>query len=333
MSFGEAATRAAMIEIDHYSTDAIPSEHRHEVWAATAWPSVASVFDSRALADFSTEADLVHLDQLFLQYARSTAREFERNAERAAEDGIDVLGIGIQLDGGSMSGEVPGRAFTVPEGALLLLDLTQPCSVIHPSGASIQIAIPRALAQTFLGPLGPLHGAVASAAGSAMLVGHLLQLRRALPSMERGQQTILMRTVLDLLAVALGRDAVVELPTRAIPDASAADIEKRARHEIEQRLGLPSLSAASLAERLGISRSTLFRLFKEEGGVQSYIRGRRLDRVKTTLDEPLRHESISDLAYRFGFSDTSHLTRLFKATYGATPTAYRSARKRESTRN
>lgn len=329
---GEEAppARPAMVEIDHYSTDAIPASRRHAVWTKTAWPSVAALFDSRALADFSTEADMVHLDQIFLQYARSTAREFERSFERANQDGIDALGIGIQLDGGGMDGLVEGRSFVVPEAAMLLLDLTQPCTIAHPSGASIQVAVPRALAQVFLGPLPRLHGVVVSPARSAMLIGHLLQLRRALPGMERGQQTILMRTVLDLLAVALGRQAVVELPSPADVDATAQDLEERARDEIELRLGLPSLSAASLAQRLAISRSTLFRLFTNEGGVQSHIRARRLERVRMALDEPLRHESISDLAYRFGFSDTSHLTRLFKATYGATPTGYRAARKRDS---
>ena len=313
------------IDIDHYSTDGIPDAQRHAVWATTAWPSVAALFDSQALDDFSTEADLVNLDQIFLQYARSTAREFERTADRAATDGIDVLGIGIQLDGGTMSGRTDDRSFVVPERAMLLLDTTRPCHIVHPSGASIQIAMPRSLAQSFLGPLAVLHGSVVSPEASAMLVGHLLALRRALPTMELRQQTILMRTVLDLLAVALGRQAVVELPKPVESDANASHIERRARAEIELRLGLPSLSTASLCQRLGVSRSKLFRLFKDDGGVQRYIRHRRLERVRMALTEPLRREAIGELAYRFGFSDSSHLTRLFKAAYGQTPTAFRAA--------
>ena len=320
-----ADEQPALVAINHYSTDDIPAELRHESWSAMQWPSIASLFDSRPLEDFSTEADLVTLDQLLLQYARGTAREFERSVARARDDGIDVLGIGIQLDGGPMTGRVGARTFTVPEGALLLLDLAQQCTIVHPSGASIQIAVPRALAQTFLGSLLPLHGTVVAPARSAMLVSHLLQLRRALPSMERGQQTILMRTVLDLIAVALGRQGVVELPASSGAKVSERDIEQLARREIELRLGLPSLSTVSLCQRLGISRSKLFRLFKDEGGVQSYIRARRLDKVRDALAEPLRRESVSDLAYRFGFSDTSHLTRLFKAAYGETPTAFRAA--------
>ena len=320
-------SRPLPIAIDHYSTDNIPDDQRHAVWATTSWPSVAALFDSQALDDFSTEADLVTLDQIFLQYARSTPRAFERSAERADADGIDVFGIGIQLDGGEMTGTTEFRSFVVPERAMLLIDTARTCHIVHPAGASIQIALPRTLAQSFLGPLAPLHGIVVPPDASAMLVGHLLQLRRALPTMEAGQQTILMRTVLDLIAVALGRQAIVELPKAIDADASASQIERRARAEIELRLGLPSLSTASLCQRLGVSRSTLFRLFKDDGGVQSYIRRRRLERVRLALAEPLRGDSVSTLAYRFGFSDSSHLTRLFKATYGETPTAFRAAKR------
>ena len=324
---GDRHSRPLPIKIDHYSTDAIPDEQRHAVWATTAWPSVAALFDSTALDDFSTEADMVALDQIFLQYARSTAREFERTVDRAGADGIDVLGIGIQLDGGAMSGSTDHRSFVVPERAMLVLDTTRPCRIVHPSGASIQIALPRALAQSFLGPLGPLHGIVVPPEESGLLIGHLMELRRALPTMELRQQTLLMRTVLDLLAVALGRQAIVELPKPVEPDASVSHIDRRARAEIELRLGLPSLNATSLCQRLGISRSALFRLFTDEGGVQSYIRHRRLEGVRMALAEPLRRESINELAYRFGFSDSSHLTRLFKARYGETPTAFRAANK------
>ena len=322
---GDDDHRPLPINIEHYSTDGIPDAQRHAVWTTTAWPSVAAVFESQALAAFSTEADMVSLDQIFLQYARSTPREIERTLERAEADGIDALGIGIQLDGGEMVGSTDYRSFIVPEGAMLLIDTTRPCRIVHPAGASIQIALPRSLAQSFLGPLGPLHGVVVPPDTAAMLIGHLLQLRRALPTMQIGQQTILMRTVLDLIAVALGRQAIVELPKPIDADASASQIDRRARAEIEQRLGLPSLSTASLCQRLGVSRSTLFRLFKDDGGVQTYIRRRRLERVRMALAEPLRGDSVSNLAYRFGFSDSSHLTRLFKATYGETPTAFRAA--------
>jgi transcriptional regulator GlxA family with amidase domain len=38
-----------------------------------------------------------------------------------------------------------------------------------------------------------------------------------------------------------------------------------------------------------------------------------------------RGEAVADVAYACSFSDQSHLGRLFRRAYGATPAAYRSA--------
>lgn len=38
-----------------------------------------------------------------------------------------------------------------------------------------------------------------------------------------------------------------------------------------------------------------------------------------------RGDSVADVAYGGSFSDQSHLGRLFRRAYGATPAAYRSA--------
>ena len=313
------------IAVAHFSTDLIAPAYRHAIWSTTGWPSIASLFHSQPLDDFSTEADLVHLDQLFLQYAYSTARKFERGGDRAQSDGIDVLGVGIQLDGGPMSGEAGGRAFEVPQGAMLLLDMTRPCRITHPSGPSIQVAVPRALATRFLGSVPALHGTVVAPEAAAMLVSHLLQLRRALPDMPVGQQTLLMRTILDLLAVALGRQAVIDLPPHSTDHLPAVAAKEIAIREIDQRLGLPSLTVSSLCERLRVSRSTLFRLFEPDGGVQSFIRRRRLEAAREALLDETNPDAVGTLAHRLGFSDASHMTRQFRAAYGLTPSAFRRA--------
>ena len=53
--------------------------------------------------------------------------------------------------------------------------------------------------------------------------------------------------------------------------------------------------------------------------MQAYIRGRRLEAVRLALADPAAREPIYTLAERFGFSDAAHLSRLFRARYGLTP--------------
>ena len=54
--------------------------------------------------------------------------------------------------------------------------------------------------------------------------------------------------------------------------------------------------------------------------VGDYIRQRRLDRIKFELINPAsRHLTIAALASKWGFLDTPHFNRVFKAQYKVTP--------------
>ena len=307
------------IAITHYSTAQVPPADAHDQWVARGFPSVAAMFDSVPLEPFGTAVDQVQLDQLTVQFAEGTAREFDRSVVRLRSDGITMLGINVVIDG-VLRGDARGRPFTVKPGGVILLDMMQSSRVSVPQGRSIQIGVPRALADDQLGPVRRLHGTVVPPDRAAMLIGHLLRLRESLPTLGDAQKPRLARTIIDLLAIALERideRVAVAPPEGREPTASVV------RREIEAQLGLPTLSVASLCQRLGLSRSALYRLFEGDGGVEAYIRRRRLEQVRAALVDPTNADRVGDLAYRWGFSDASHLTRLFREAYGVTPSAMR----------
>jgi AraC-like DNA-binding protein len=71
-----------------------------------------------------------------------------------------------------------------------------------------------------------------------------------------------------------------------------------------------------------MSRSALYRLFEEQGGVARLIQKRRLDGVRRALDN--REEArLSDMARTFGFADEFQLGRLFREAYDVSPQGYR----------
>lgn len=86
-----------------------------------------------------------------------------------------------------------------------------------------------------------------------------------------------------------------------------------------------SLSLAELADLAGCTEFHLIRIFRSHKGLppHSFLIQLRLEKARTLL---LGRESIAEIAVMSGFSDQSHLTRLFKNRYGLTPRQYRMLR-------
>jgi len=87
---------------------------------------------------------------------------------------------------------------------------------------------------------------------------------------------------------------------------------------IEENLDDRSLTIEQIAKSINLSPFYFTRSFKKEFGISPYqfIINKRLERAKKLLrgDFP-----IAEIAYMCGFSDQSHLTRVFKKYFGFTP--------------
>ncbi|MEA2179222.1 MAG: hypothetical protein QOG77_2519 [Solirubrobacteraceae bacterium] len=96
---------------------------------------------------------------------------------------------------------------------------------------------------------------------------------------------------------------------------------------VEERLGDPLLGPASIARAHHVSTRSVHRLFADHGeAVSGWIRARRLDRCRRDLaDVSLAHETVADIAARWGFTNHAHFSRTFRATFGETPTQARQA--------
>ncbi|MCS0498879.1 helix-turn-helix domain-containing protein [Protaetiibacter mangrovi] len=96
---------------------------------------------------------------------------------------------------------------------------------------------------------------------------------------------------------------------------------------IEQNLGDLDLTPDRIAAAQNISTRTLHRLFEREGmTLGGWIRARRLEHCRIELVDPAHlGASVSAIGARWGLWDAAHFSRLFKATFGASPRAYRQA--------
>jgi AraC family transcriptional regulator, positive regulator of tynA and feaB len=93
---------------------------------------------------------------------------------------------------------------------------------------------------------------------------------------------------------------------------------------ISHNLHDPNLSPETLAKEHGISVRYLHLLFsRRQLQVATWIRQRRLERCRGDLTSAPDAVTITSIALKWGFNDSSHFSRLFSNTYGEAPNAYR----------
>lgn len=158
-------------------------------------------------------------------------------------------------------------------------------------------------ARTFLSGAGQILHASSSA---AIIAGR---------NLDRGDTDILGMQFVQLLEIML----------RTGDQFAAPDMRERRRAAalayIESNLDDPDLGIEQIARALNCSARTIHKCF--EGEAQTIGRAiwdRRLERCRGELVDPSTADcSITEIAHRWGFSDSQHFSRAFRQRYGLTP--------------
>jgi AraC-like DNA-binding protein len=124
-------------------------------------------------------------------------------------------------------------------------------------------------------------------------------------------------SLLGVLRSLLGRHTLRHRGTVTVPSSKAVSL---ARSYIDENFARP-VKLAELATLCGITAWHLVHSFRESTGMPPhvYLTQVRVGRAREML---LDGDALSSVAYRCGFADQSHLTRVFKRIHGITPGAY-----------
>ena len=97
---------------------------------------------------------------------------------------------------------------------------------------------------------------------------------------------------------------------------------KQVQDVIERHLGDSNFGVDWLADEVNLSSRQLQRKIRAitELSAGGYIRLLRLERASQLLTQ--EWGNVSEIAYKVGFRDAKYFSRLFKQTFGVTPTDY-----------
>lgn len=271
--------------------------------------------------------DVSHLGEtVFAELAATAQQANRRPVDIARAD--EAYAVFVLQRAGAMVISQDGRETRLEPGDAAVVDTERPYT-LHLAGPNRQIVLhcPRHLLRRRLRSLRAVTAArIARDTPTGTLLGGTLGLlARDRRDLAPPQAHAIGRYTLDLIATAL--EATPEAGA-ALPSRASAALLARIKDHLRENLADPALDPARIAAAHGISVRHLHRLFHESGQtVGGALREARLERCRADLADPRqRARSVTEIALRWGFNDSAHFSRVFKARYGVSPREYRSQR-------
>ena len=318
---GGAEGGAATVRFD---ARVIPVADREEVVRATVSQTLAPLEidfpDDRGPA--ATSLAITDLSELTVWSVNSTAVKVHYKA-LPHEDIKPSLFLGLQMTGSCVVVQ-RDREITLRPSDLAVWDSTDPFIIADADGISQhkfripldRLALPvDVIRQISALPLCPGHPI------SDMAVAYFHRLASRPGAFDRPGGEVVSQPGIDLLrAVITTHLDAVELGK----DSLQATLFVRIMEYVRQHLQEPDLGAGRIAADNHISVRQLYRILAAEGvSLGDWIRTRRLEGAHRDLALPFLHDPISAIARRWGFTDASSFARMFRTTYGVSPSEWR----------
>ncbi|MEQ8266567.1 MAG: helix-turn-helix domain-containing protein [Parvibaculum sp.] len=307
------------------TTESVPRSHRLSYWRDLVCDTfVELACESAAPHDFSGSIQSLEFDGTKYSHVKSSWHRVVRDKRRISNSNFTHFLLSLQLRGrGRLIQD--GRLVDLEPGDFALYDVTRPYELqFEEDFEQLVVQLPR---NQILSRLFDADGLVAVGVSGQSGLGRLastliVQTASQLDCLDAPGLAQAQSSALDLVAHALanGRNVSVERQSE-----SRQLILRRILNYIEENLSNPGLSCERVAVENGVSERYLRKLFQAKGhGVSEWLWLRRLERARQDIADPLlRHRSITSIAYDWGFKDTGHFSRAFKARFGTTPSSIR----------
>lgn len=273
---------------------------------------------------FDAELDVAQLGPVRLARLSVEGCSVERRRVHIMRDSTRLYTLLLQAEGSSTFYHC-GNEARLAEGDFVLCDLGLPhlFDTKHPSVTIMVRMAPDVLRDYLPTPeqfcglrLGRTVG-LASSAGA--IVQNLSDNLRA--GVRTGFETRIARYLLEMISVSYiaGYEPVLK--------GSAVQWQRRNTiiRYIEDNLRDPGLTAASIAEGLGLSPRYVRNIFSMNGEkVLAYVLRRRLEECARQMHDPAWNgHTLTEIAYSWGFNSAAHFTRTFRDHFGVSPREYR----------
>lgn len=308
-----------MIPVRFTTTD-LPIREQFDAWQGW-FEGVFNVALAEGETGFPASSVVWTLDEFGLSHVKAPALTAVRDTALLRSNPIDhwVITLGQRRTIGSSGADI---TLDVPASVPYVASLGRELVSQRSHDERLQLYLPRDSFRE-LAPL--LDAAQAQALNTPLgrLLGDYIGLlQRSFVELEAGDMPRLTNAVRAMVLACAG-------PSSDRLDLASSQINLTRREKVRQFIDMnlrePALDAARLCREVGMSRTQLYRLFHDDGGVARYIRHRRLLRGYADLSDTGNNASINAIADALCFEDASSFSRAFKQEFGLNPRDVRAA--------
>lgn len=310
-------------QVDIWSTDAAGARERFSYWREAICRSMFNMTIEAAPKRFSARLQTRSAGPLRFARTESSGYTIVRSRHDIDSAPADHCAIYLQVDGQSIF-ELGDQVFVISRNDIVIIDGRHPVRAnFSGAGRRAVATIPRAMIDRRAPWLcqRPLHRLGAHRPFVDLARRHLMTLTAEDAALSESAASLLTDNLCNLLALASAGDVA---PGRLQPELQLEALLAFCR----QNLHDTELSPQLAADHLGISLRTLHLRFQKTGQTFGrWVLDNRLDACRTALSDPAQRAiNISDIAYRWGFSDLSHFHKAFRVRFGETPREWRKRR-------
>jgi AraC-like DNA-binding protein len=304
-----------------FSTANLAPADRSEAWRRWFWPVFDVVPKTAPDESFHARNQVWNLGGMVVSHVAAPAAAEARTRANIARTPVDHWVLSCSRTGMTKV-QTDKMLLTAPPNVPFIWSLGETSRSERTQIDGIQILMPRDMFPGIRMQLDALTGSVIETPLGAVLSEYMTALDRWLPSIAPDALPQITLSVHSMISACLSPNA----DHMEYADAEMSSLHlNRVKRAVRVHLRSPSLRPEELSKMVGISRSSLYRLFEYSGGIVRYIQRQRLLAAHAVLSDPSGRQTILAVSEEFCFADASSFSRAFRREFGHSPSEARAA--------
>lgn len=309
-----------------FSTDEHDPRHRFDAWCAEFGSLNDIILPREARAGFNARCSAWHLGAFTVTASATPAMRMVRGLRHAARDGLDHWVLRVARTG-AVRTRLGDERYETRARQPVLYSVADGFEGDWTAAEWVTLWIRRDALPPLAAGLSVLAPGIQTGTAAALLADLLLSVPDHLARAGAAEAQGIAEAIRSMVSGCLlgGATARAGGGMDAAPGGNPL-LRERVRRVIRDNIRSPRLTPDRIARAAGVSRSALYRMLEAEGGVAQHVQRVRLALVHAALGDPAQAaRAIGAVAEDYGFHDASAFSRIFRRSFGCTPSDVRAA--------